>query len=472
MAETKPAAKPKQWIFNAFTMNTPGHLATGLWRHPRNRTSQHNDIEYWTDFAKILEAGKFHGVFIADVLGPYDVYKGPGNFEPGLPGAAQIPISDPFMPVSAMAAVTKHLTIGVTASTTYEAPYLLARRFATLDHLSKGRIAWNVVTSHLQSAAENLGLIQQVPHDERYAMADEYVTVAYKLWESSWRDDAVVKDATTGQYTVPGRVRKINHVGKYFRSAGPLGVNPSPQRTPYLFQAGSSSAGKSFATKHAECMFLPGMEIGSVRKSVQDIRELAAQQGRDPTTIKLIVGILIIVDETDAKAQAKYEEYLTYADLEGSMTLFGGWTGTDLSQFGDDDDFQFTGPGAIQSMVSSWSATIPGTDGVKWTKKRVAQELAIGGAHPRAIGSPKTVADILQKWVDETDIDGFNISYAVNPGDFEDVIKYLLPELRARGVFWDDYVANTTRENYLQDGKGPRLRSDHPGAQYRWSAGA
>lgn len=217
-------------------------------------------------------------------------------------------------------------------------------------------------------------------------------------------------------------------------------------------------------------MFLPGMDTKTVKKSVDEIRALAAANGRDPSHLKLIVGISVIVDETDEKAQAKYEEYLSYADMEGSMTLFGGWTGTDLSKLDDDEDFQFSGPPSIQSMVSSWSATIPGTDGVKWTKKRVAQELALGGPHAKAIGSAKTVADILQRWIEESGVDGFNLSYAVNPGDFEDMIKWLLPELRARGVFWDDYVATTTRENYLQDGRGPRLRDDHPGSQYKWRA--
>lgn len=176
------------------------------------------------------------------------------------------------------------------------------------------------------------------------------------------------------------------------------------------------------------------------------------------------------MDETDEKAQAKYEDYLSYADLEGSATLFGGWTGTDLSKFSDDEDFRFTGPGAIQSMVTAWSATVPGTNGIKWTKKRVMQELALGGPHARLIGSPKTVADGLQRWVDGTGVDGFNISYAINPGDFEDIIKFLLPELRARGVFWNDYAASTARENYLGDGLGPRLREDHPGSQYKWRA--
>lgn len=217
-------------------------------------------------------------------------------------------------------------------------------------------------------------------------------------------------------------------------------------------------------------MFLPGMTPQSIRKTVDDIRGQAISQGRDPFTLKVIAGVLIIVDETDEKAQAKYEEYLKYADLEGTLNLFGGWTGVDLDKWDDDEDFKFTGPGSIQSMISTWTATVPGTEGAKWTKRRIAQELALAGAHARAIGSAKTVADYLQTWIEEGGVDGFNISYAVNPGDFEDIITYLLPELRARGVFWDDYAASTTRENYFQDGKGPRVRDDHPAAQHRWAA--
>ncbi|KAK7606473.1 alkanesulfonate monooxygenase [Phyllosticta paracitricarpa] len=453
---------------NAFSMSSPGHVAAGLWRHPKNRTAEYTDVGYWTDLAKILEEGKFHGLFIADMLGIYDVYKGPGNIDAALPGAAQFPVSDPLMPIAAMAAVTKHLSFGVTASTTYEPPFLLARKYSTLDHLTKGRIAWNIVTSYLESAARNLNLDTQIPHDERYAIAEEYLEVVFKLWESSWKDDAVVKDANKGIFAVPGRVRRINHEGKYFKVAGPFTNEPSIQRTPFIFQAGTSPAGKAFASKYAECMFIAGMEPHIVRKSTEDIRARALEHGRDPQTLKLIVGMLIIVDETDEKARAKYEEYLSYADLEGSLALAAGWTGTDFGTFSDDEDFRFTGPPAIQSVVSSWSAAVPGSDGVKWTKKRVATELALGGPHPKAIGSPQTVANILQNWVDEAGIDGFNISYAINPGDFEDLIKWLWPELRKRGVFWEDYPATTTRENYLTDGKGPRLREDHPGSAFKW----
>lgn len=185
----------------------------GLWRHPRNRSTQYTDIEYWTSIAQVLESGKIHSLFIADVLGAYDVYKGPANFNPGLAGVAQIPISDPFLPIAAMAAVTKHLSFGITASTTYENPFLLARRSATLDHLTKGRVAWNAVTSHLESAARNVGLETQIAHDERYKIADEYLTLTYKLWEGSWRDDAVVRDEEGGVYALPGRVRRIDHRG-------------------------------------------------------------------------------------------------------------------------------------------------------------------------------------------------------------------------------------------------------------------
>jgi len=183
--------------------------------------------------------------------------------------------------------------------------------------------------------------------------------------------------------------------------------------------------------------------------------------------------MLVIVDETDEKAQAKYEEYLSYADLEGMATLFGGWTNHDLSKYAEDEDFKFTGAGGggIQSMINTWSATVPNSGGVKWTRRRVLQELALGGAHPRAIGGPQTVADILQSWIDIAGVDGFNLAYAISPGTFEDMVQYLWPELRRRGVIWNEYdkVAGSTRENYLMDGKGPRLRPGHPGTKFGWS---
>ncbi|GES58460.1 xenobiotic compound monooxygenase [Aspergillus terreus] len=462
----------KPWILNAFAMFSPGHLSPGLWKHPRDRAGDFTDLAYWIELAKVLERGKFHGLFLADHLGVYDVYKGPANRAPALLSGAQFPIGDPFLLISAMASVTASLAFGITASTTYEtSPYALARKFSTLDHLTRGRVGWNIVTSFLDSAAKAYGFDEQIPHDERYARADEYMELAYKLWEGTWTDTAVVKDPVSGVYSDPSQVRAVEHRGKYFKSTAASQLPASRQRTPLLFQAGASSAGKQFAAKHSEVMFLPGLEPEKTKLIVEDMRKQLVEQGRAPDSIKFIAGILVIVDETDEKAQAKYEEYLAQSDLEGVATLFGGWTNNDLSKFTDDEDFAFAAVGGIQSMISSWSKTVPNSNGLKWTKRRVLQELALGGAHPRAIGSPTTVADILQRWVDVAGVDGFNFSYTVSPGTFEDMIEYLFPELRRRGVIWDEYAVpgGSARENYFQDGEGARLRQGHPGKQYAWT---
>ncbi|KAK4541116.1 hypothetical protein LTR36_008341 [Oleoguttula mirabilis] len=460
-------SRKQPWIMNAFAMTAPGHLAPGLWRHPSQETQ---DLDHWVRLAKILEDAKFHGLFFADVLGVYDVYK--SSIDTALQSASQVPELDVALLVSAMAWNTKHLSFGLTASTTYENPYSLARKFSTLDNITKGRVGWNIVTSYLQSAADSFGLDQQVEHDERYRMADEFMEVVYKLLEGSWEDDAVVADRATGVYTDPAKVHKINHVGKYYKCAGVNLVAPTPQRTPFLLQAGASKAGQAFAALHSEAIFLPGLVPEKTRQIVDSVKLLLKEQGRSESSVKFIAGIFIVVDETDEKAQAKFEALLPYADLEGTASLFGGWSGTDLSQLSDDEDFAFKGPPAIQSMIKTWTATVPGTDGLKWTKRRVLQELAISGAHQRAIGSPQTVADILQRWVDEAKVDGFNISYALTPNTFEDIIKYLWPELRRRGVLQESYAGTTMRENYLQDGKGPRAREGHPATKYIHTPGS
>jgi FMN-dependent oxidoreductase (nitrilotriacetate monooxygenase family) len=267
--EHKPQDTKKKMILNAFVMNTPGHLAPGLWRHPRNNTDQYKKLSFWTDLAKLLDDAGFHAMFIADVLGAYDVYRGPANVVPALAAGAQFPVNDPLFLVPSMAAVTKNLIFGVTASLTYDKPYALARRLSTVDHLSEGRLAWNIVTSYLDSAARNHGLKEQIPHDERYAIAHEYMDVLYKLWEGSFRDDAVVADRESGTYIVADGVREINHKGIYFEVPGPHLCEPSPQRTPFLFQAGVSEAGNGFGGKHGEAIFVGGQTPEGVRLTVE-----------------------------------------------------------------------------------------------------------------------------------------------------------------------------------------------------------
>ncbi|KAL1847747.1 hypothetical protein Plec18167_009285 [Paecilomyces lecythidis] len=460
----------KEFILNAFVMNAPGHLAPGLWRHPRNKTDQYKKLSFWTDLAQLLDDAGFHAMFIADTLGPYDVYKGPANVVPVLASGAQYPVNDPLYLVPAMAAATKNLIFGVTASLTYDKPYALARRLSTVDHLSEGRVAWNIVTSYLDSAARNHGLKEQIPHDERYAIAHEYMEVLYKLWEGSFRDDAVLADREHGIYIASDAVRQIHHQGKYFQVPGPHFVEPSPQRTPFLFQAGVSEAGNGFGGKHGEAIFIGGQTPEVARVTVDNIRNVAKQEGRDPNHIKVILGINVIVAATDEEAKAKREEYLTYADEEGALALFGGWTGVDLSSYKDDEDFRVSDSPRVQSIVRRWSATVPGTDNLPWTKKRIAEYISVGGLQAKVIGSPTTVADELERWVDVSGVDGFNLAHITNPGTFEDIIEYLLPELRRRGRFRSkvDKEGATAREVFIGSS---RLPEDHPGSQYKWRAG-
>lgn len=214
----------KQILLNAFSMNCVGHINHGLWTHPRDRSSDYRKLRHWTELARLLERGLFDGLFIADILGVYDVYQ--GGIEVTAREAVQLPVNDPLMLVSAMAGVTEHLGFGVTANLTYEAPYPFARRLSTLDHLSDGRIGWNIVTGYLESAAKAMGQSAQIEHDRRYDRADEYLEVLYKLWEGSWEDDAVLADRQRRVYARPEKIHKIRHHGEFYQVEAT--TSPSP----------------------------------------------------------------------------------------------------------------------------------------------------------------------------------------------------------------------------------------------------
>ena len=227
---------------NAFTMNCVGHQAPGLWTHPRDRSTEYKRLPYWIELARLLEAGLFDGVFFADVLGAYDVYG--GGPDAALRSAVQVPVNDPLLVIPAMAAVTEHLGFGVTVNLSYEPVMPLARRFSTLDHLTDGRVGWNVVTGYLDSAARAAGRPKQAAHDDRYDAAEPIMQAAYRLWEASWADDAVVADRTAGVYARPDRVRAVQQLDPALHAIHL--AEPSPQRTPVIYQAGSSPRGRAF----------------------------------------------------------------------------------------------------------------------------------------------------------------------------------------------------------------------------------
>lgn len=449
----------KQIRFNAFEMNCVAHQSPGLWRHPRDRSWQYKDLDYWTDLAKILERGIFDGIFIADVLGTYDVFH--GDHAHALQGAVQVPVNDPLQLAPAMAAVTKHLGFGITTSIAFEHPYPFARRMTTLDHLTKGRAGWNIVTSYLASGAKNLGQHDQVKHDDRYDMADEYLEVLYKLWQGSWRDDAVVRDRESGIFTRPERVFPIAHEGQYFKVPGIHISEPSPQRTPVLYQAGASSRGKQFAAQHAECIFISVPSKTLLKRFVADTRERLVAEGRDPASVYIYTLVTIVTAETDQAAHEKLKEYQQYASHDGALTLVSGWSGVDFAAFDKDDRIQYIKTNAIQSLLESYSSADPTRT---WTVDEVAEWTSIGGNGPLFVGSPQTIADVLEEWVDETGVDGFNLAYAVAHETFSDVVEYVVPELQKRGVYPTEYVEGTLRHKLF--GKGDYLQAPHIGASY------
>ncbi|KAM7203145.1 Nitrilotriacetate monooxygenase component A/pristinamycin IIA synthase subunit A [Naviculisporaceae sp. PSN 640] len=468
--QTEPKAK-KSLIINAFVMMCSGHQAPGLWRHPDDQSHRFNEVEHWVELAKLLEDAKFHGIFIADVLGGYDVYK--KSLDPAVTTGTQWPVNEPLALVPAMAAATKSIGFGVTVSTTYEQPYHLARRLATVDHLTKGRLGWNVVTSYLDSAARNLGRKEQIAHDDRYLQAEEYISVIYKLLLSSWRDDAVQLDRKSGIYTSPNLVRQINHTGRFFTVPGPAITQPSPQRQPLILQAGTSKSGKLFAAQHAEAIFVSAHSPSVVKNNIAEVRQTARQKfGRDGRNIKVLALVSVILGETEQEAKRKFDEYKKYADKEGALALFGGWTGVDLDGYGDDEELREVESNAVRSTVQAYARFSP-KNFDKWTKHTVAEHISIGGNGPVLIGTPEQVADGLEAWVDEADVDGFNFAYTLFPQSFKDIIDLLLPELRKRGLFWDDYAVpgGTYRENFYGI-PGQKLPLDeHVAARYHWKAG-
>lgn len=271
-----------------------------------SRAHEYCALAHWVETAQILERGRFDALFIADALGPLEVYQ--GRVDAALRDGIQTPTDDPLLMIAAVAAATERIGIAVTVSSTYERPYQFARKMTTLDHLTDGRIGWNIVTSALDSAARNLGLDQQIPHDERYAIADEFMEVVYALWEGSWEDDAVVFDRDAGVFADPAKVHPIAHDGEHYRVPGIALSEPSVQRTPVPFQAGTSPAGRDFAARHAERVFLSTYNPQIARGLVDDVRARAAAAGRDPRELKFITIATVIVAENDAQAQAKYED--------------------------------------------------------------------------------------------------------------------------------------------------------------------
>ena len=455
----------KEIRINAFSMHTPVHQSPGLWRHPRDQSLAYNQLDYWVDLARTLERGLVDAIFMADSLEFNSVYG--GNTDAALRHAAQVPKHDPILSVSAMAHATRHLGFGVTSNANHEPPYSFARRMSTLDHLTRGRIGWNIVTGYSKSGAQAQGRIEVTRHDDRYDIADEYMEVVYKLWEGSWEDDAVQRNVQTGVFADPARVNRIRHAGPHFQIDAVHLTEPSPQRTPLLFQAGSSARGKQFAGKHAECVYLSGPSKQVIAPTVAATRREAVRAGRQAQDILFFAMATIIVGRTEQEAREKLRDYQRYASSEAALVVFSGWTGIDFSRLDPDEPIRHLQiEDGIRSALENFTISDPGR---VWTVRELAEHNAIGGRGPVFVGTPTQVADEMEAWMDTTDIDGFNLSYAITPGAYIDFADLVVPELQTRGRYKKAYTEGTLREK-LGFGHGARLPARHPAAQFRHGA--
>ena len=445
-------SQPRRLLFNAFSMNCVSHIHHGLWRRDDTAQTAYKKLDTWVDLARVLEDAGFDALFLADVVGTYDLYK--GGAETSIREAMQIPVNDPSLLIPAMAHATEHLGFAWTGSVLAEHPFVFARRASTLDHLSDGRAAWNIVTSYLPNAARNLGYDDLPRHDERYERGDDYMEVLYKLWEASWEDDAVLCDREHGVYADPDKVHMIDHDGPFYRVPGPHLCEPSLQRTPLLCQAGSSERGREFAARHAECMFIVA---GGSRELVADVRERARRYGRAPEDIKFLLGVSLVVGGTEEEAQRKADDLLETLSVEGGLAHMSGHIGADLGASDLDrpiSEFDFNG---VLGFLASFAAQEPDK---RLTLRDLARRQLSG---QWLVGAAEQIADRLQAF-GESGIDGFNLVYATTPGTFTDFIEGVAPILRKRGLMQREYRAGTLREKIFGH---PRLPSRHPGARYR-----
>ncbi|MDX6372145.1 MAG: long-chain alkane monooxygenase [Nocardioidaceae bacterium] len=445
----------KTITLGAFEINQVNLTSQGMWAHPEQTTHRYKQLDYWIQLAKLLERGRFDFIFLADSYGYPHMN---GLTRPVvLEQAVEIPNNDPMMLVSAMAAATTTLSFVVTASTTFEEPYANARRLATLDHLVGGRLGWNVVTTSMAVVSELFGR-EQVPHDERYAMASDFLDLTYKLFEDSWEEDAVVVDKLRRLYADPDKVHEVHHRGPYFGSDGYFVSEPSPQRVPVLFQAGASETGLAFGAANAEVVFLHGRNGAMIREQVDNIRAKAVAVGRSAEAIRTVAGLSVITGATRAEAERRLDDYLDWVNPAAARAYFGAMTGIDLDELDPEASFSTLKTDGSQTQVSRYKN--------EKARDATADFIRHGMREMIVVGTPAEAAERIAELVDETDLDGFLYTPFVTPGSYEEFADEVVPELVRVGLLDDTPEPTTLRKRLFPEGTD-RLPSDHPAARKR-----
>lgn len=422
----------------AYLKTGPTAIHSGGWRHPEARLDDILEPERYEHIAKELEAACFDACFFADLLGLYDIHK--GSPESYVKYGGQVSYLDPMTVLPIMARATSRLGLGVTMSTTFYNAYHLARSLGSLDVLSKGRVAWNIVTSATDLEAQNFGFDEILPRDLRYDHADEVLEACTSLW-NSWDADAFVHDKQTGVFADPAKVHYANYKGKWVSTRGPLSIPRSPQGHPVLMQAGSSERGRRFAARWAELIFTAHGSLAAMQDFYADIKERAVKEGRAPEECKILLQSAVVVAETDSIAQEKSEYLNSLANNELNLAMSSSNVGADLSKLtGNATLANLQGNQGIQGAVDflNVKAKASGTDFKTAAQKSLPDQI---------VGTAQTVADQLQALFESRACDGFVVSPIYHPGSHEAFCRSVVPELQRRGLFRTGYTGNTLREN-------------------------
>jgi len=432
-----------------------GHHEAG-WRHPGATRLALTDLDYFSALAQRAEQGRFDSVFLADALALGD-------------GAAHVAAGalEPITTLAALAQSTSRIGLIATASTTYTEPFNLARQFASLDHITRGRAGWNIVTSWVRGAGPNFGHDRQIDHAERYARAHEFLEIVTGLWDS-WADDAIVDDAPGGRFLDPSRVRPIGHKGRFHSVAGPLNLPRPPQGWPVLVQAGSSTSGKQFAAKYAEAVFTAHLDKDSAAAFYAELKAAAAALGRAPEQIVILPGLSAAIGATEAQARALLDELNALTDvsvgLERLSNRFGGhdFSHLELDQPLSVDDFP--DPAMVQAAQSRAEVITGLVRRERPTLRRLLHELAGARGHFTFAGTPEQVADIIADWFTSRAADGFNLMPPVLPAQLDAFVEHVVPLLQRRGLFRTEYTASTLRGHYGLARPANRLFPDRAAA--------
>jgi FMN-dependent oxidoreductase (nitrilotriacetate monooxygenase family) len=421
---------------NAFLMTVGHHEAA--WRLPESDPFAHTGVQHYQRLARIAERGKLDSIFLADspVLWNSIGRRPAGGLEP-------------TVLLTALAGVTEHIGLIATASTTYNEPYNLARRFASLDHISGGRAGWNVVTTAGVDAARNFNRAELPAHRERYERAAEFLDVAFKLWDS-WEDDAAVGDKAAGVWGDDNKIHPANHVGAHFQVAGALNVPRSPQGRPLIVQAGSSTDGKELAAKYAEAVFTAQQTLAEAQAFYADLKRRTLDEGRDPDTIKILPGIVPAIGATEREARELEEELDRLIKPEHALRQLAQTLRVDPSDLHLDRQLPADLPAEdeIEAAKSRYTLIVDLARREKLTVRQLIGRLGGGRGHRTFAGTPEQVADAIQHWHENGAADGFNIMAPVLPSGLELFVDHVVPILQARGLFRTEYAGTTLRDHY------------------------